>query len=600
MLNEIKELFCLLTKTQRKNFLKLQFLVVIMSIAEIVSVVSIGPFMGAVSDFGNLDSNGLLARVYSATKIDDPHYFLFGCGFFLLIMLMISAILSMFTVWRLSIFGASVGADLGSRLYRYYMFQPWLYHAAGNTSELSNKISQETQRITSGIINPLMQMNARLVMALLMASALIAYNPLVALLGLVAFAAVYVILFRVVRRRLHKNGLAVSEAQSERFKLMGEGFGGIKDVLLLGRQKLFVTRFEEESARFAEALGSTQSLSLVPRFAIELLALGSVVCLVMYFLISHQGALAEIFPLLSVYALAGLKLLPAFQQIYGSVSVIRGNLSAFESVREDLQLSSQMEDGLKFHSEANEHLSMIEGFELKDVYFRYPGKNDMALQGLNVSVKKNQVIGFVGSSGSGKSTALDLILGLIKPESGSFLIDGSLLRTELYRHWQNSVGYVPQSIFLADSSLAENIAFGIPHDSIDYEKVGRAASMANLGGLLDELPEGLETRVGERGVQLSGGQRQRIGIARALYHDAEILILDEATSALDGITEKLVMDAIHDFAGKKTIIMIAHRLATVKKCDVIYFLENGRVVDSGSYNELLQKNPIFKRMAEHA
>ena len=216
-----------------------------------------------------------------------------------------------------------------------------------------------------------------------------------------------------------------------------------------------------------------------------------------------------------------------------------------------------------------------------------------------MTIGVNQVIGLVGASGSGKSTSIDILLGLIQPEKGELLIDGEPITKQQLRAWQNSLGFVPQSIFLADSSIRENIAFGLPPELVDEKKVQRAATMAHLDELLAELPDGLNTRVGERGVQLSGGQRQRIGIARALYHDADVLILDEATSALDGITEKLIMDAIHDFSGKKTIIMIAHRLTTVKQCDVIFMMSQGEVVDSGTFDELAARSQVFQRMANH-
>lgn len=246
------------------------------------------------------------------------------------------------------------------------------------------------------------------------------------------------------------------------------------------------------------------------------------------------------------------------------------------------------------------HLVPTQAIALQDITFHYPGKQTPALDSLTIEIPANRVIGLVGASGSGKSTAIDILLGLIEPSAGQLLIDGQPLDAERRRAWQNTLGFVPQAIFLADASICENIAFGIPPDEIDEERVRHAAHMAHLDELLEQLPDGLNTRVGERGVQLSGGQRQRIGIARALYDDAEVLVFDEATSALDGITERMIMEAIHDFAGRKTIIMIAHRLATVRKCDCIYLMAHGKVVDQGSYDELASRNQTFKRMAEHA
>lgn len=602
MLSQLKELYSLLTAEQRKKLLRLQFLVVLMSFAEIAGVVSIGPFMALVGDMSQLQGEGMMAELYRASGMDDPRTFLFWLGIGVLVVLTAAAMISMFTIWRLSMYGARVGAELASRLYRHYMHQSWLFHASGSSSQLTNQIAQECQRITAQIINPLMQMNAKLVMALFMAVAIFLYNPLVALAGLAIFSLAYVLLFRTVRRRLIRNGKNISEAQRLRFKLMGEGFGGIKDALLLGRQQVFTDRFDGACERFAEAQGTTQALSQAPRYAMELVAFGSVIFLVLYLLAAHEGNLGSILPILSVYALAGFKLLPAFQQVYTSLSQIRGNLAAFDALRDDLYASSRehFRKQLTEQERTEQHLAPKQSIQLNKVTFTYPGKQEPALKGLNLEIPANKVIGFVGASGSGKSTAIDLLLGLIEPQQGQILIDGQPLTDENRRTWQNSLGFVPQSIFLADSSIRENIAFGLPPEAISEDKVRRAATMAHLDELLDELPDGLETRVGERGVQLSGGQRQRIGIARALYHDADVLVLDEATSALDGITEKLIMDAIHDFSGKKTIIMIAHRLTTVKQCDAIYMLSDGGVVDYGTYGDLVSRNRDFKRMANHA
>ncbi len=600
MFTQLKELYSLLTNEQRKKLRRLQFLVVLMAFAELGSVLSIGPFMALVGDMSQLQGDGIVGDIYRMSGLEDPQSFLFWVGIGVLLALTIAALISMFTTWRLSMYATRVGAELSSRLYSHYMHQPWLFHASGSSSQLTNKIAQECGRITGGIINPLMQMNARIVMAVLMVIAIFAFNPAVAIIGLAIFGTAYMAMYRIVRQRLIRNGGIISTSNRMRFKMMGEGFGGIKDALLLGRQEVFTDRFQQASFRLASAQGKNQIMSQIPRFIMELVAFGSVIFLILYLLAAHDGNLGTILPLLSIYALAGFKLLPAFQQIYSSISGIRGSLVAFEGLRDDLRASATASLQLTPRANSDEHLTPRESIELKNVQFTYPGKAEPALRDLTMTIGVNQVIGLVGASGSGKSTAIDILLGLIQPENGELLIDGEPITKQQLRAWQNSLGFVPQSIFLADSSIRENIGFGLPPELVDEEKVQRAATMAHLDELLAELPEGLNTRVGERGVQLSGGQRQRIGIARALYHDADVLILDEATSALDGITEKLIMDAIHDFSGKKTIIMIAHRLATVRQCDSIYLLEKGEVTDQGTYDELASRNTIFQRMAEHA
>jgi HlyD family secretion protein len=443
-----------------------------------------------------------------------------------------------------------------------------------------------------------MQISAKTILAIVMATAIFLINPVIALIGVLLFATAYYVLYKIVRKYLSECGQSVSFANQLRLKLINEGFGGIKDILVLGRQKNFVDRFDEVSAQFAKSQGTIQSLAQVPRYAMELIAFGTVITLILYLLASYEGDLGSIMPLLSIYALAGFKLLPAFQHIYAGVSTLRSHINAFDNLHKDLASSSLMERHDVF--KGTRRVKLNTEITIQDVVFQYPGKNEPALNHINVRFPVNQVIGLVGASGSGKSTAIDLLLGLILPDEGRLLIDGKAIAAEHLNDWQQNIGYVPQSIFLSDSTIRENIAFGLTLDEIDENQVVSAAKMAHLDTFIASLPDGLSTRVGERGVQLSGGQRQRIGIARALYHDPDVLVLDEATSALDGITEKMVMDAIHDFSGRKTIIMIAHRLTTVKQCDQIYLLDNGKVADKGTFDQLMAKNPAFQHMAKHA
>lgn len=598
MFKRVQRLWKLLTREQRKKLLGLQGLVVLMAFAEVAGVASIGPFMAVVGDIGRLEGNGTIAQIYQASGMENPRQFIFWLGVAVIAALACAAAISIYVTWRLALYGQQIGADLSIRLFQHYMQQPWLFHASGSSSQLINKVSQEASRVTGSVIQPLMRMNAKGTLALVMTTAIFIFNPLVAITGVMIFGAAYWGLFHTVRKRLARNGKTISTTSRTRFKLMNEGFGGIKDTLLLGRQADFNRRFEVTNRKLARARGVTSALSQVPRYGMELLAFGAVILLVLYLLAAHEGNLGKILPILSMYALAGFKLLPAFQQIYSSLATIKGNIASFDILEEDLKASQQVTQAQPAHKAGK--LFPRENIALDNIHFSYPGTEGKALNGLSLEIPVNHVIGLVGATGSGKSTAIDMLLGLITPQAGVLKVDGEVLSGQTLRAWQNNVGFVPQSIFLSDASIRENIAFGLPPEEIDDERVKRASKMALLDEFLERLPDGLETGVGERGIQLSGGQRQRIGIARALYDDADVLVLDEATSSLDGITEKLVMDAIHNFAGKKTIIMIAHRLATVKQCDSIYLLASGKVIDQGSHDELTERNDMFRRMAEHA
>jgi ABC-type multidrug transport system fused ATPase/permease subunit len=597
MYQQLKKLYQLLTSEQRKKLMRLQILVVLMAFAEVGSVFAIGPFMALVADMDLLKDPGIISNIYGLTDLSETN-FVFWMGAAVLAALTLAALVSMYTTWRLASYSFQLGAELGVRLYKHYMQKPWLFHASGNSATLINKIAAESQRMTAHIINPLLQVVARIALILIMAITIVIYNPAVALVGLLIFGSGYLILYRTARKRLLSNGITITDTNRERMRLMQEGLGGIKDTVLLGRQADFNSRFEKASELFGKAQGNNAVLSQVPRYAMELLAFGSIIMLVLYLLSYYEGNLAQILPSLAVYSLAGFKLLPAFQQAYTGVVSIRGNMAAFENLFEDFVDSQNASPSVAL--DKRQRLPVKDCIKLRNVYFTYPGKESAALAGLDILIPAKKVIGIVGASGAGKSTAIDMLLGLIEPDQGALEVDGVELSKANIRAWQNNVGYVSQAIFLADSTIRENIAFGLPAARIDDQRVIHAVKLAHLEELVSGLPEGLSTRVGERGVQLSGGQRQRIGIARALYDDADVLVFDEATSALDGITERLVMDAIHDFTGKKTIILIAHRLATVKACDSIHLMSEGRVIDAGTYDELVQRNKTFRKMAAQA
>ena len=594
MFNLIKQLFSLLTSQQRKEFYYLQILVVLMAIMEIVGVASIIPFMSLVADSNLLKEETFISQIYKASNIDSENQFLFLLGLLVIVMLFMATLISSFTIYKICMFTNKTGAEIANRLYSHYLKQSLLFHTSGSSSLLINKIAIDTIRVTSAILLPIMNLNAKSILALLMVLSVFAFNPLVALIIFTIFGTSYSILFIVVRARLLLNGRIITKVNEDRFRLMNEGFGGIKDILLLGKEDSFIKRFDKTSNNLAQSLGTNDALGSVPRYIMEFIAFGSMITVVLFLIVYYENNLSIVLPILSVYALVGVKLLPAFQSIYTCISKIRASTPAFESIQQDLLNSKERKP-----TQAEQKQVLItpkEHISIENITFSYPNKIDKALYGVNMSIEVNKVIGIVGPSGSGKSTFVDILLGLLEPQNGSLKIDGKIIDKSNLRSWQNNIGFVAQSIFLTEGSIAENIAFGVPYDQVNFDQVYKALKLAHLDELVDSLEDGINTKVGERGVQLSGGQRQRIGIARALYYKSKVLVFDEATSSLDGVSEKIIMEAINSFSGKKTIILVAHRLSTVQNCDQIYFFDKGKVVDQGTYQELYETNELFRNM----
>lgn len=598
MYSLIKQLFTLLTSKQRKRFYRLQVLVIAMAVMELFSIASIGPFMALVADPTLIQSNTILAELYQLSGLNNSNDFLFLAGLTVLIMLGLSSLISVFTTWRLSLFAYSVGTEIANRLYTYYLQKNWLFHSNTSSSQLTKKITTETNRITQQIIKPLTQLNAKAFLAVLISIAILIYNPLVAFAGLTMFLVGYLIIYKLVRKQIVNNGKAISSTNAQRFHLMHDGFGGIKDILLLHRSTDFINQFNQTGKTLAKAQGINVALSETPRYFMEFIAFGAMIGLVLIQLKLHDGTLSQVLPILAVYALAGFKLLPALQQIYSNTTQIKGNLAAFETIKSDLNASQEQISKDKTTAEIHQGLNLdqFKNIVLENITFFYPNKETPALKDLSLHIPINTTVGFVGESGSGKSTTIDLILGLIQPDQGQLCLDHTPITAQNLAAYQANIGFVPQSIFLSEGSIAENIAFGIKRADIDLKQVQQAIQLAHLEELVISLPEGLDTKVGERGVKLSGGQRQRIGIARALYHNSHLLVFDEATSALDGITEKIIMDAIHELSGQRTIILIAHRLKTVQKCDTIFLMEKGKLIGQGSYIDLVERNIKFKEM----
>lgn len=598
MLEVVRNLFNLLTSSQRKRFYVLQILLSLTAILEIVGIASIVPFIALVGDMDRLNTDTIIGQIYQSTGISSQIQFVFILGSFVLLILCVSSIVSMYSMWKISMFAFKLGTEISDRLYQYYMQQNLLFHASATSAELTKKIATETQRVTGGVIMPIMQINARIFLVICLTCGMLIYDPMVALVGLATFSLAYIVIFIGVRRRILKNGQVISKVIEVRFRLMNEGFGGIKDLLILGREEEYVDRFSKTGQQFSQSLGANAALAHVPKYLIELLAFGSMIALLLYLIANHEGNLSMILPVLSAYAITTFKLLPALQQLYASFAIIKGNISAFKSIEDDLVLSTQ---NIITSDEIREvELSPTKSVSIENVTFTYPEKNSPAIVDLSMNIPIRSITGIVGPSGCGKSTLIDIILCLIKPESGCVRVDDELISLENERAWRNLIGVVSQDIFLTEGTIAQNVAFGIPNEKININRVKTALDLANLNEFVGTLESGLHTKIGERGVQLSGGQKQRIGIARALYQEVKILIFDEATSSLDGLTEKMIMDAIETLRGDKTIILIAHRLKTIQNCNQIFFLENGRVSDSGTYQDLIENNINFQKLANYA
>ena len=527
--------------------------------------------------------------------MEKPLDLLFLVGVVVLIFLFLSAMISIFTIWKLSFFAAKTGAEIGDTLYEYYLKKDFLYHSRTNSAQLTKQIATEVSRVTDHVLQPLVQINARIIAVLFVSLVIFLYNPVIALSGLFLFFVCYYTLFIIVRGRLAKNGTEISRVSKDRFRLMNEGFGAIKDIQLLGRENNFINQFKESGEVFSEAYGSSNGLYNTPRYLMEFVVYSGMIGLVLILVKTAEGDLSQILPVLAVFGIAAFKLLPSFQQIYGSAAQIRSNLSAFYAIKNDLIKARESEKLIPSCSGKIKQLH--ESVRIENIFFKYEGKEKNAVDGISLEIPSRHLIGIVGASGSGKSTLLDILLGFIVPHSGNIFIGDTKIDATNLRSWQEKIGYVPQSIFLKDCDVIGNVAFGLDSSQIDMTRVKNAIKLAQLEDWIALLPDGLRTNVGERGVQLSGGQRQRIGIARALYNDVDFLFFDEATSALDGVTENMILKSIDAIGHSKTIVMIAHRLNTVKKCDLIYMIDEGKIVDRGTYDHLMENNSYFKNMA---
>ena len=586
----------------RRELPGIVLVVVVSALFSTIGIAAIMPFLSLVASPEVVQENRWLREAYERFGFKSSNSFLFAVGLLTLVLLMVSNALRALTDWKILRFVRGLQHRISCRLFAQYLSEPYSYYLSRNTSRLSQRLLAEVNSVMTGVLVPGLRGLVQLVVAAFILVLLIAVDPLLALFVALGLGTAYAAIYFTIRRRQLRLGREWVAANAQRFRVAGEAFGGIKDVKALGRERHFVDRFEQPSREFARAVASNEAMAELPRYALEAVAFGGILVIVLYLLGAGRSPAAAL-PVLGLYAFAAYRLMPSLQQIFKSISQVRFHSAALEELHADLAAigGAHRVPDLPPATDAPDArpvppVEFAREVRLQGVSFTYPGAEHPSLRGVDMVLPRNRMIGLVGPTGSGKTTLVDLLLGLYLPSAGRIMADDVPLTSELLPAWRQQVGYVPQSIFLSDQTVAENIAFGIPAGAIDREAVIRAASTAQLNDFVAGLPDGYDTIVGERGVRLSGGQRQRIGIARALYQDPDVLILDEATSALDTITEDAVMEAISRLSGKKTMVIIAHRLSTVMECDGIYVLDRGEVVGSGTYEELRGAHSMFRAM----
>lgn len=584
-------LFAHINRGRRYQFVLLLGLVIASAFAEVLSLGTLVPFLGILTAPEKVFAYPLVAASVRPWGISTPQQLALPITAAFVLAVLVAGGLRVLLAWTTTRLAFAAGADLSLEAYRRTLYQPYHVHVSRNSSEV---ISASIQKVGSAsyVLQSLATLLSSAVLFVAIMLALLAIDAQAAAIAAVTLGLSYAVIARISRRRLARNSERIAREHSKVVQALQEGLGGIRDVLLDGTQTVYADHYRaaDRPSRLAQA--DNVFISQAPRYVME--ALGMVLIVLLAYAMSREpGGIGSAIPVLGALALGAQRVLPALQQSYASWTIVAGNHAALADVL--AQLDQPVPETSSLVDVAP--LSFRETIRFENVSFRYPIDGPWVLEGLDLTIRKGARVGFVGSTGSGKSTALDLLMCLLEPTQGRILVDEAPVTGERVRPWQRTIAHVPQNIYLADASLSANIAFGVPAEQVDLARVRQAARRAQIADFIESQPEGYDTLAGERGIRLSGGQRQRIGIARALYKEAAVLVLDEATSSVDHSTELAIMDAIDSLNRDLTILIIGHRLTTVQRCDAIVQLERGRVFAQGSYEDLIGRHQGFRRLA---
>ena len=599
MIGSVRQLRHLLSPEERRRALGVFALMTTLALLEATGVASIMPFLALLASPEAAGSNRALAFLAEWTGVTSPDDLLILSGALVFVLVVSGLVLQALVVWAQMRYAGDLMHSWSCRIVNGYFQRPYEWFLQKHTSELSATAINEVNQVIYHAVLPLLAIASNALVVIFIFTFLVFVDPVLALTTLVVLGGAYGITYHVLRKKLAWSGEQWVAANKGRHHVLTEAFSGIKQVKVSHAEELFESKFDTVCRTMCDAMVRSRVLGRVPSFAMQALLFGGMILVVLYALATRDGFAAGL-PLLGLYAFAGYKMMPALQRIFMQLADMEFSAKALTSLQTPLSMGSDpTERALQEAASAVERIPLRESLDFRDLSYRYPGNDEPTLHGVDLTIPAGAKVGIVGPTGSGKTTIVDLILGLLRPTSGAVIVDGQTITDDALRGWQASVGYVPQTIFLADTTIAGNIAFGIPPERVDRSRVETVAKLANLHEfVVNELPQGYDTPTGERGVRLSGGQRQRVGIARALYHDPDAVVLDEATSALDNATERLVMQAMDRLTPAKTAIMIAHRLSTVRTCDVIFFLEGGQVTARGTFDELRASHAAFRSLTE--